>query len=300
MAAPTTLGDALDEGVARLRASGSETARLDAELLLAHALGGVDRTAVIAHPDAPLGPEAAARFADALARRERGEPVAYIRGLKEFYGLAFAVDPRGLIPRPETELLVELAEAEVRRRLTAAPRPAGVHPLRVIDAGTGSGTIAVSLAVLLRRRGMLGAVTVLATDRSPDALQLARENAVGHGVADALRFAEADLWPAGEVADLVLANLPYVPSAEVDHLPVAASFEPRAALDGGPDGLIEIRRLLERLPDALAAGGTAFLEIGADQAEAVAALVADLPGAWQSEWFADLAGRPRLVRVTAG
>ena len=116
--------------VARLREAGSETARLDAELLLAYALD-TDRTGVIAHTDAPVGDGAAARFEAALDRRVAGEPVAYIRGFKEFHGLAFGVDPRALIPRPETERLVELAELEIVRRLIGAPRPKGAPPIRV-------------------------------------------------------------------------------------------------------------------------------------------------------------------------
>ena len=117
-----TIGELLGGAVERLRASGSESPRLDAELLLAHALG-IDRTALIAHPEQRVGPEPAARFAESLRRREAGEPVAYIRGLKEFYGLAFSVDSRALIPRPETELLVAEAEHEIAWRLTSAPMP---------------------------------------------------------------------------------------------------------------------------------------------------------------------------------
>ncbi|MGZ6269169.1 MAG: peptide chain release factor N(5)-glutamine methyltransferase [Candidatus Limnocylindrales bacterium] len=292
----STVAVLLDDGIARLRSSGSETARLDAELLLAHALG-VERTSVLAHPEASLGAEAVAAYEAGLARRERGEPIAYIRGVKEFYGIAFSVDARGLIPRPETEVLVGLAEREVIRRLTAAPRPTDSPPLRVVDVGTGAGTIAVALAVLLRRRRMLESVALLATDRSVEALDLARENAVGHGVAAAIGFVEADLLPGDEPLDLVLANLPYIPSGDVPGLPVAASFEPRLALDGGPDGLLQVGRLLERLPRALAGDGAAFLEIGAGQEDAVAALVMDLPGDWRSELTLDLGGQPRVVRV---
>ncbi len=286
----------LQEGIARLRAAGSETPRLDAELLLGHALG-VQRTGLIAHPEAEVGSGPARTYAAGLARRERGEPVAYIRGIKEFYGLVFVTDGRGLIPRPETELLVELAEGAIADRLASAPRPAGSPPLRVVDVGTGTGTVAVALAVLLRRRRMASHVTILATDCSGDALDLARENAVGHGVADLVAFARADLVPPEARADLVVANLPYIPSAEVDRLPVAASFEPRVALDGGEDGLAAIRRLLARLPDLLEPGGLALLEIGADQAVAMAGLAGTLPGGWRSELFRDLAGRPRVVRL---
>lgn len=291
-----TVDELLRQGVERLRQSGSETPRLDAEVLLAHALGS-DRTAVLAHPEAVVGATAAQAYDDAVRRRESGEPVAYIRGFKEFRGLALATDPRALIPRPETETLVDRAEIEVARRLTAEPRPPGTPPLRIADVGTGCGTIAVALAVALRRRRMLDDVVILAIDASTDALQLARENAVSHAVADRVRFLEADLLPA--VADppfeVVLANLPYIPTGMIPELPVAASFEPRVALDGGPDGLTELRRLIDRLPEALAPGGVALLEIGADQGEAVIAVAGErLPG-WVVSIEPDLSGAPRVA-----
>ena len=292
-----TIGELLASGTARLRASGSESARLDAELLLGWAIGA-ERTAILAHPEAPVGADAAAAYENGVARREKGEPVAYIRGLKEFHGLAFSVDRRALIPRPETELLVEEAEREITWRLTSAPRPLGTSPIRVVDVGTGSGAIPVALAALLRRKRMLPEVAITAVDCSPEALDLARENAVGHALGDSIRFAEADLLPGGEPPfDLVLANLPYIPSDEVDRLPVAASFEPRLALDGGPDGLAVVRRLLDALPEALAANGVALLEIGWDQGPAVKSAVAALPGNWTCDVQPDPSGRPRLAHV---
>jgi len=286
----------LDVGIARLRESGSETARLDAELLLAHALD-TDRTAILAHTDAPVGDGAAARFQASLDRRAAGEPVAYIRGIKEFHGLAFGIDPRALIPRPETERLVELAELEIVRSLLGAPRPAGSPPVRVIDVGVGSGAVAVTLAVLLRRRGMLDEVALAATDLSEDALQLARENAVAHAVGDRIAFSTADLLPGSETTrwDVVAANLPYVRSGAMPTLPVATSHEPPTALDGGPDGLTVIGRLLDQLPDALAPHGVALLEIGGDQEAALRALVIErLPG-WSCEVERDLGGLPRVA-----
>lgn len=292
-----TVEELLRGAIERLRAAGSESPRLDAELLLGHAIGA-DRTVIAAYPEALVGDGSAERFEADLARRELGEPVAYIRGFKEFYGQAFATDPRALIPRPETERLVELAEAETIRRLAAAPRPAGTPPLRIVDVGTGAGTIAVALAVALRRRGAGAEVEILATDVSADALALAIENSVGHSVADRIEFAEADLLPDGvRPFDLVLANLPYVPSADVPRLPVAASFEPAVALDGGADGLSVVGRLVERLPDALAPGGLALLEIGFDQEDAVLALVARILPGWPATVERDLAGAPRVARV---
>src|SRR4051794_38265032 len=176
-------GALLREGAELLASAGSETPRLDAEVLLGHAVG-VGRTVVLAHPEAPVGADAARRYRADIARRATGEPVAYIRGLKEFYGLAFETDARALIPRPETERLVELAAAEVMGRLTTVARPVGTAPLRVADVGTGSGAVAVALAVALRKLGALEAVDILAPDVSSEALGLARENAVGHAVAD--------------------------------------------------------------------------------------------------------------------
>jgi len=286
----------LRDAVDRLRVAGSETPRLDAEVLLANVLG-IDRTGVIAHSEAPVGDGAAERYEAAVARRVAGEPVAYIREVKEFMALAFVADARALIPRPETERLVELAELEIARRLLAAPRPAGAPRIRVVDVGTGSGTIAVTLAVRLLGRAMLDDVDLVATDDAPEALELARENAVGHAVGDRVVFREADLVPADERPfDLVLANLPYVRSDAIDDLPIAASFEPRHALDGGLDGLEVIRRLLGLLPVILAPGGTALLEIGADLETAITDAVAEL-GGWSCVVEADLAGLPRVAVI---
>jgi release factor glutamine methyltransferase len=307
-----TIAEALAAATGRLRESRSETARLDAELLLAWAIGS-DRTGIVAHPEAPVGADAVRRFEAAVDRRVAGEPVAYIRGLKEFHGLAFGVDRRALIPRPETELLVDEAVAVVMEKLANRAGEAGAgpglggDPVRVADVGTGSGAIAVALAVALRhRRVTMGRnVTILATDRSDDALDLARENAVAHAAADGMSFVAADLLPdplpdAGSRLDVVLANLPYVRSDAVAALPIAASFEPRVALDGGPDGLDVIRALLGRLPDVLAEDGVALLEIGGDQGEgAPDAVAATLPG-WRATVSTDLGGLPRVLRVERG
>jgi release factor glutamine methyltransferase len=289
----------VDAAVERLRAAGSDTPRLDAELLLAFAIG-VDRTAIIAHADAPVGVDAEAQFLDLVARRETGEPVAYLRGMKEFHGIALTVDSRALIPRPETEELVDRAIGEIMARLTGGARGAA---LRVIDVGTGSGAIAVAVAVALRTRGVPPAdVTIVAADADGDALDLARENAVAHGVGDRLAFEEADLLPPSgtEPWEVVLANLPYVRTEVVDALEAqraSPAFEPRRALDGGADGLGVIGRLMEQLPDGLARDGVAMLEIGADQGAAILALAAErLPG-WSCTVISDLAGLPRIARL---
>jgi release factor glutamine methyltransferase len=294
----------VEAGTERLRAAGSETPRLDAELLLAYAIG-VERTAVIAHGDAPVGPGAEATFDALVARRETGEPVAYLRGMKEFHGIALTVDARALIPRPETELLVDTAIATVMTALTSGADRPGV--LRVVDIGTGSGAVAIALAVALRaRRVPPEDLEITAVDVSPDALELARENAVAHGVGDRLRFLAGDLLPAGarsQPLDIVLANLPYLRTAELDSLierRLSAAYEPRLALDGGPDGLTIIGRLLDQLAWGLAEDGVALLEIGGDQGESAMAVVGErLPG-WVGETLPDLAGLPRVLRLRRG
>jgi len=304
-----TTDQLLREGVERLRDAGSETARLDAELLLGDAIG-VGRTVILAHPEAPVGVDAAARYRAGLARRATGEPVAYIRGMKEFFGLAFSVDRRALIPRPETERLVELAESEVRRRLPVV-RGGADRPTRVVDVGTGSGAVVVALAVALRRLGAIDRVALVATDVSDDALDLARENAVAHAVADAIAFELGDLLAGSSVAtqagpglatddrrfDVVLANLPYVRHDALPGLPIAASFEPPIALDGGRDGLAVIERLLGELPAALTEDGVALLEIGADQGEAIVDRCASVLRGWRCTVETDLAGLPRIARI---
>jgi len=295
-AAPT-VADLVARATQRLTASGAASPRLDAELLMAVALG-TDRTGVIAYGGSPAGMGAAAAFEGYVTRRERGEPVAYIRGFREFHGLAIATDPRALIPRPETELLVDEAIALVVARLTAEPRPPGAPKLRIADVGTGTGAIAVALLAALRKRHMDEHVMLVAVDLWPDALDLARENAAGHGVADHMRFREADLLPVGDDPYmLICANLPYVATGELATLAADLAFEPVSALDGGPDGLDVIRRLVERLPAVLEPGGVALLEIGADQGEAVAEAVATLTPGWPCIVQADLAGLPRLARV---
>jgi release factor glutamine methyltransferase len=194
----------------------------------------------------------------------------------------------------------------VAAALLAAPRPSGTPPLLVWDVGTGSGAIAVALAVEFRRRGYAADVRLLATDASAEALSLAVENAVAHGVADAIEFAMVDLTDvtndAGAVrqADLLVANLPYVPSGAVPALPVAASFEPTSALDGGADGLEVIGRLLAALPAALVPNGVALLEIGSDQAAALGELLSSrLPG-WTLLVHDDLSGSPRVAELRPG
>lgn len=300
-AEPEAAGALLREGVEALRLAGSETARLDAQLLLGDALG-LDRAMVLAHPELHVAVEDAATYRAGIRRREAGEPVAYIRGRKEFYGLTLAVDRRALIPRPETERLVELAEADARRRWSMPPA-AHRGPIRVVDVGTGSGAIAVALAVAFRDLGGPTSIRVLGLEISADALELARANAISHRVQHFVTFARSDLLTEANASDgkppfdLVLANLPYVRSDAMAGLPIATSFEPLRALDGGTDGLDVIERLLGQLPEHLADGGLALLEIGADQAALLVERCARVVPGWTCRVKADLAGLPRVAMI---
>jgi release factor glutamine methyltransferase len=298
-APPGTVKEAVTYATRLLAEGGSETPRLDAELLLGHVLG-VERSALAAHPEAPLGHGQVSTFAALLARRADGEPVAYIRGLKEFYGAAIVVDRRVLIPRPETEALVGLALERIRGDMTASPRPAGTAPYLVWDVGTGSGAIVVALGRELRRLRYGEAVRFHASDVSVETMEVATINVVAHGLADIVTLAPGDLCdtlPAPPPVDLLVANLPYVPSSSLPSLPVAASFEPSLSLDGGSDGLAVVRRLLPQLPTAVSSHGAALLEVGSDQADAIAAAVAEtLPG-WRCRIHPDLGGRPRVAEL---
>jgi release factor glutamine methyltransferase len=258
----TSVRDALDSANVALSAAGCDTPRLDAELLLAHVLG-VGRAALIAESSRELEPEEARAFMDLAARRRWREPVAYILGEKGFRRIDLQVDARVLVPRPETEFVVE----------AALSLPEGA---RVVDVGTGSGAIALALA---DERPDL---TIIATDISVDALAVARGNAARLGLD--VSFVHGDLL-AGLSADAVVSNPPYV--AAGDRLPPDVGFEPRDALFGGADGLDVIRRLVTE------AEAVPFLalEVGAGQASAVAALM----GAWDVDLVRDYSGHERVV-----
>jgi len=233
-----------------------ETPRLDAELLTAHALG-LPRLQLYIQFDRPLSPTELAAIRELVKRRQAGESVAYLLGKKEFFGLELAVDRRVLVPRPDTETLVD--EALERGRGAA----------RVADVATGSGAIAIALASRLPQ------ASVYASDVSADALAVARANAERHGMA--ITFVEGDLdapLAAHGPFDLVTANLPYILTGELAALPPEVRAEPRLALDGGPDGLALVRRLVVAAPRLLAAGGVLVLEVGAGQAPATAELLA--------------------------
>lgn len=263
--------DALGGAVDALTAAGVETPRLDAELLLADATGW-GRARLAAEPEAGVPAAAARCFGEAVRRRLRREPVAYIVGRKGFRSLELSVDPRVLIPRPETELLVELA-LELR-------------PRRALDVGTGSGAVALAIA------DELPECDVLATDTSAAALEVAAANAERLGFGRRIELVEAMLPPAPGELDLVVANLPYVAETDWPRLePEVAEWEPREALLGGPDGLDVIRAAI---PMAAAVAPTLALEVGAGQAPAVGELLFDA-GFGTVETRSDLAGIPRVV-----
>ena len=256
----------------RLADAGSSTARLDAELLVGHAFGR-DRSWLHAHPDAPLDPLSRDELEGWVERRGRGEPVAYIRGYKEWFGLRVATDARALIPRPETELLAEAAIAEIAARLVRDDRAVLVR-----DVATGGGAVAVALALRFRAAIALGRVRLVASDLSADALELAAENLAAHGASCLVRLASAissttstgrETPPRRSTCSLPTCRTSPAPRSG-GKLAVSRS-EPRLALDGGPDGLDVVRRLIVQLPGAPSPGGVALLEIGAGQASAVGA-----------------------------
>jgi len=275
-----TWGDARTAATARLRsAPDPHTAALDADVLLAHVLG-VGKEALYAHPERELSATEDGRFNELVERRSRGEPVAYLRGFKEFYGLRFRVDPRVLIPRPETEILVEAARERIAGRA-----------LRVVDVGTGSGAIAVAITAHEDR------VRAIATDSSRDALVVAEANALANGVADRVEFRHGDLLaPITERMDLVCANLPYLRDDTVQEWVGERSslaFEPRVAVVAGTDGLGIIRRCIADLSRVLAPDGAALFECDPPQVVAVAEMLerVDL----RARTVKDLTGAERVV-----
>jgi release factor glutamine methyltransferase len=282
------VGGAIPRVQKLLARAGIAEAPLEAEVLVRHVLGA-DRAALLAHPEQRLSPEQRARLEALLARRQRREPLAYILGFREFYGLAFHVTPAVLVPRQETETLVDEA-----LRWARAPEGAG-RPLTISDVGTGSGCIAVSLAV------HLPAATVIATDTSPAALEVARENARRHGVEARIAFLlGALLEPVREAVGLIVANLPYIPDGEMAGLqPEVRDYEPREALAGGPDGTALLRALLVQAPPKLRPGGALMLEIDPRlRAALVAAAQRCFPQA-PVRVVQDLAGRDRVLVISS-
>jgi release factor glutamine methyltransferase len=270
------------EAARRLREAKIATPELDARLLLCHA-AGLSHEAYVAGINDALAPDAAARFEAHVKRRLEGEPVSRIIGVREFYGRPFRIDQSTLDPRPDTETLVEAALALVDRET----------PLNILDLGTGSGCILLTLLA------ELALATGLGVDKSPAAVDIARRNAQILGVGDRAGFVAGDwLETVKETFDLVVANPPYLTAADLAALsPEVRDHDPKAALDGGPDGLSAYRRIVPSLGKALRPGGFALFEVGPDQAQAVLRLLAEAgldAGEGQNLWR-DLAGRPRVV-----
>jgi len=275
-----TLLDVIKWTTARFTERRLDTPRLDAEILIAHALS-LSRVQLYVQHDRPLLPAELAAIRELIKRRQAGESVAYVVGKKEFWGLELAVDARVLVPRPDTETLVE----EGRDRLDAAAHA----PERIGDVGTGSGAVALAL------KKVRPAASVFAADLSADALAVARANA--ERLALEVTFVEGDLaapLAAHGPFSLLAANLPYVATGDLAGLAPEVRAEPVRALDGGPDGLDLVRRLVTEAPALLASGGALALEIGAGQADATAALL-EAAGFTDVRRRRDLGGIERVV-----
>ena len=281
--APSTLSvvEALRRAAARLAERGVTAARLEAELMLAHVIG-LTRLELYLHFDRPLSQDERAAMRRLLAERGRGVPLAYLTGRREFFSLEFEVSPAVMVPRPETELLVEtVLGLERDERL-----PAG----EILDVGTGAGAIAVSLAHQLPDR------RVVATDISPDALAVAARNAGRHGVTGRVTFIEGDL-NAGQTGPFaaVVSNPPYIAEGERGSLPPEVLAEPPLALFAGEAGLAVIRRLIGTCPGLLVPGGWLVLEVGAGQSSEVERLMRDEGHLVEMVVGRDLAGVERMV-----
>ena len=283
--APQTLRLVMIAAGRFLKAAGIENPRLDAELLLRHVLG-MNQVEYYLSVDEVIASDVERRLWPLLQRRARREPLTYITSHKEFWSLDFTVTPDVLIPRPETELLVEAALERARSMLES--------PLRILDIGTGSGAIAICLAKELRE------AQISAIDVSSAALRVARENAERHGVADRIRFAQGDLFAAvaeeRESFDLILANPPYIRSGDLAELaPEIREWEPIAALDGGADGLDIYRRIVNDCGSYLADEGHLLFEIGDGMAKAVGQMIANAGGFETAALVRDYAGKERVI-----
>jgi release factor glutamine methyltransferase len=282
-----SLGDILEKAIHRLALAGCDTPRLDAEVLLAHSLGR-ERTWLYLHLSDLLDENQVKQFEELLHRREQRKPVAYIVGHKEFFGLEFQVNPHVLIPRPETELLVETA---IRWSIVNNQLSIINGKFTIVDVGTGSGCIAVVLAK------HLPAASIIAIDASPEALRLARLNAERH--AAQVTFLSGDLLEGlTEPVDLIVSNPPYVSRSELAAaMPEVSKYEPHLALDGGEDGLDVIRRLLPQAGEKLKPGGVLLVEIGSWQVQVVLQLAQSYFPQANIQIKRDLAGLDRLLVV---
>jgi release factor glutamine methyltransferase len=281
--------EALRRGTIALRAAAIDDPEIEAALLLRHAIGR-DRVYLYSHLPEELALEQEQAYLDILGRRVHHRPAAYLTGMREFYGIEFYVAPGVLIPRPETELLVEQSLQQLRHRASSEQVPV------FADIGTGSGAVAVAVAK------HWAAARYFAVDRSQGALEIARLNARRPRLAGRIEFLLGDLMaPLPVPADVVAANLPYVTTADWEQLPPEIRLhEPREALDGGADGLDVIRRLIATAPARLSSDGVLLIEIGRGQADPVLSLLADSFPAGRRYLLADLAGIERVAVVDLG
>lgn len=282
---PETFGEATNAVSAILKAAGIESARLDARLLVAHG-ADVPPETVLTRPELVLNERIRARIAELLRRRAEREPMSHILGEREFWSMAFAVTSDTLTPRPDTECLVEaVLSAWSREKRDAAPR--------ILDLGTGTGCI------LLALMSELSSSTGIGVDISDSALAIAQQNAERHELDQRVQFLKGEWFePAAGSFDLIVSNPPYIETTEIVALePEVAHFEPRLALDGGPDGLEPYRQICAEVMAYLVPGGVVGFEIGATQAGAVRALM-EGAGLSSSQIIADLAGRDRVVLAT--
>ncbi len=286
----TTIKDALEHAMSTLAQADQPAPRLDAQVLLGHVLN-VDRARLYAYPERLLTPEQEEQFHLLLERRKRGEPVAYLVGHKEFFGLDFLVDKRVLIPRPETELLVEVALNSIRAMLDAG------HTPLVADIGTGSGAIPITLAVQEPRLPYL-----YATDISAEALEVARINCQRHSVEQRVRLLHGDLLsPLPEPVDVLTANLPYVGTGEMDMLaPDVRAYEPHLALFSGTHGLDLLYRFFTETQQSgkLKEHALLLLEIGYQQREPLKRLLSEIWPQATVTFAKDFSGWDRLLKVT--
>lgn len=287
---PWTIGRLLEWTTQFLSEKGSEFPRLDAQVLLAHALG-CRRIELYTRYEEIASDEVRKTFRDLVRRRVEGCPVAYLVGRKEFYSLGLEVGPAVLIPRPDSETVVAECLRLIKEGQLAEPR--------VLDIGTGSGNLAIAVAYYCKT------AQLTAVDQSANALAVAGRNAAKHGVAERIRFLQGDLFapiPAGETFDFILSNPPYIPHDDIPKLPAGVrDYEPHTALDGGPDGFAVFDRLIAAAPQFLKPGGYLIVEIGSPQEQPARARI-EAVGAYELEKTVfDSSGHPRvlLARVKA-
>ncbi len=308
---PLVLGEVLRRAIEFFKNYAVAEPRLDAEVLLAHVLKK-ERIQLYVNYDLPLSEEEKAAYRSLVAARVRGEPVSYLVGEKEFMSLKFAVDRRVLIPRPETEFLVEAALDELKERsLRETPEVGGGgnsefqgdpdRLLTVFELGTGSGAVAVSTAYFSRKKDF-HLKKIYGVDITTEILEVAQKNAARYELEDVVTFLTGDLFTAFSGldlprADLIISNPPYIPTGQIENLqPEISKFEPREALDGGRDGLYYYRRIISESPEWIIDGGNLLLELGLCQSDRVQDLLA-ARGFKTVEIYEDYSEIPRVIKA---